>query len=287
MQETTHEIIRSKPKLPVYFDIYRSCNYIVPSHWHNHVEILLVLGGSMHLICREESYMLHKGDLFLVNSGDIHYTRSVGDCLALLLQVPFEFLNLLLPGFGAVRFQEYFSGDTHQTDSHFTAMVRHLLCMKDLYENEKDGYQFLFGSHLHEFLYLLYTAYRLPDVPAATEQDLKTLNRLKHIITYVEEHYAEPLSLSGISRYFALNPEYFCRYFKKNMGFTFLEYVNMVRLAHIYSDLLETADSITEIQQRHGFTNYKVFNRMFKEVYGCTPSKLRSRLITDGTVPGL
>ena len=149
MQKTTHEIIRSKPKLPVYFDIYRSCNYIVPSHWHNHVEILLVLEGSMHLICREESYMLHKGDLFLVNSGDIHYTRSVGDCLALLLQVPFEFLNLLLPGFGAVRFQEYFSGDAHQTDSHFTAMVRHLLCMKDLYENEKDGYPFLFGSHLH------------------------------------------------------------------------------------------------------------------------------------------
>ena len=85
----------------------------------------------------------------------------------------------------------------------------------------------------------------------------------------------EPLSLSDISDRFALNPEYFCRFFKKNMGFTFLEYVNMVRLSHIYSDLMQTGDSITQIMERHGFINYKVFNRMFKEVYGCLPSKFR------------
>lgn len=101
------------------------------------------------------------------------------------------------------------------------------------------------------------------------------LTRLKDIITYVERHYMEPLSLSDISDRFALNPEYFCRFFKKNMGFTFLEYVNMVRLSHIYSDLMQTGDSITQIMERHGFINYKVFNRMFKEVYGCLPSKVR------------
>ena len=39
---TTHEIITSKPKLPVYFDIYQSDNQLVPSHWHAHVEILYI-----------------------------------------------------------------------------------------------------------------------------------------------------------------------------------------------------------------------------------------------------
>ena len=110
---------------------------------------------------------------------------------------------------------------------------------------------------------------------STVSQDTKTLTRLKDIITYVERHYMEPLSLSDISDRFALNPEYFCRFFKKNMGFTFLEYVNMVRLSHIYSDLMQTGDSITQIMERHGFINYKVFNRMFKEVYGCLPSKVR------------
>ncbi|UQT30834.1 AraC family transcriptional regulator [Roseburia intestinalis] len=147
--------------------------------------------------------------------------------------------------------------------------------MGSLYKNEKNGYQFLFGSHLHHFLYILYTSYVLPQSQSTVSQDTKTLTRLKDIITYVERHYMEPLSLSDISDRFALNPEYFCRFFKKNMGFTFLEYVNMVRLSHIYSDLMQTGDSITQIMERHGFINYKVFNRMFKEVYGCLPSKVR------------
>lgn len=83
----------------------------------------------------------------------------------------------------------------------------------------------------------------------------------------------EPLSLSDISDRFALNPEYFCRFFKKNMGFTFLEYVNMVRLSHIYSDLMQTGrQHYTDRNAR--FYHYKVFNRMFKEVYGCLPSKV-------------
>jgi len=272
---TTHEIITSKPKLPVYFDIYQSDNQLVPSHWHAHVEILYISSGSMHVLCREESFLLHAGDIFLVNSGDIHYTRTIGRTETYLLQIPFDFFNQMLPGFASIRFQEYFSAEKYKNDPVFCEMRDHLLTMGYLYKNEKNGYQFLFGSHLHHFLYILYTSYVLPQSQSTVSQDTKTLTRLKDIITYVERHYMEPLSLSDISDRFALNPEYFCRFFKKNMGFTFLEYVNMVRLSHIYSDLMQTGDSITQIMERHGFINYKVFNRMFKEVYGCLPSKVR------------
>ena len=94
---TTHEIITSKPKLPVYFDIYQSDNQLVPSHWHAHVEILYISSGSMHVICREESFLLHTGDIFLVNSGDIHYTRTIGRTETYLLQIPFDFFNQMLP----------------------------------------------------------------------------------------------------------------------------------------------------------------------------------------------
>lgn len=272
---TTHEIIQSKSKLPVYFAVYYGSNQIVPNHWHAHLEIIYIQSGAMHIICRDEKYLLHAGDFFVVNSGDIHYTRTVGGTTVLLLQIPYHFLTQLLPDFDTLRFCELFSGDMQNNDSAFSEMVHHLLSMRSLYEQEKDGYQFLFGSHLQLFLYLLYTHYTKPQQPLLPEKDLKSLARLKEIITYVEAHYMEPLSLSAVSNEFALNTEYFCRYFKKNMGFTFLEYVNMVRLSHIYSDLLQTNETIAVLQERHGFTNYKVFNRMFKEVYGCLPSKIQ------------
>lgn len=193
---TTHEIITSKPKLPVYFDIYQSDNQLVPSHWHAHVEILYISSGSMHVICREESFLLHTGDIFLVNSGDIHYTRTIGRTETYLLQIPFDFFNQMLPGFASIRFQEYFSAEKYKNDPVFCEMRDHLLTMGYLYKNEKNGYQFLFGSHLHHFLYILYTSYVLPQSQSTVSQDTKTLTRLKDIITYVERHYMEPLSLS-------------------------------------------------------------------------------------------
>lgn len=116
---TTHEIITSKPKLPVYFDIYQSDNQLVPSHWHAHVEILYISSGSMHVICREESFLLHTGDIFLVNSGDIHYTRTIGRTETYLLQIPFDFFNQMLPGFASIRFQEYFSAEKYKNDPVF------------------------------------------------------------------------------------------------------------------------------------------------------------------------
>lgn len=73
----------------------------------------------------------------------------------------------------------------------------------------------------------------------------------------------------------ALNPEYFCRIFKKYTGSTFLDYVNQVRLTHIYEELISTDDTVTDILARNGFTNYKVFCRMFRETYGGTPTQLR------------
>ena len=54
-----------------------------------------------------------------------------------------------------------------------------------------------------------------------------------------------------------------------------MTYVNQVRLDHIYQDLIATQDGTMEIMERYGFYNQKVFYRMFKETYHCTPRELR------------
>ena len=59
------------------------------------------------------------------------------------------------------------------------------------------------------------------------------------------------------------------------MGITFLEYQNELRLSHIYRDLLTTDDAIHLILERHGFTNYKLFRRMFFEHFEMTPTEVR------------
>lgn len=271
-----HEIIAPKAGLPVYFDIYKSYNQLIPSHWHNHLEVLYIFQGTMHIVRNDEKYTINQSDLFVVNSGDIHLTRSPGSVEVLLLQIPYELLNQSIDRYKTIRFREYYPQSELGEDPIFQSMIHHLLEMRMLYEQGKDGYQFLFNSSLNLFLHTLYSHYAVRQNLEEKNKDAKHLSRLKEIIDYVEQNYKEPISLKEAASFVALNPEYFCRSFKKYTGFTFMEYVNMVRLTHIHSDILDTDDSITTIQERHGFTNYKVFNRMFKEAYGCTPSKLRA-----------
>jgi AraC-like DNA-binding protein/mannose-6-phosphate isomerase-like protein (cupin superfamily) len=281
---TTHEIISTKPQLPVYFDIYQSNNLLVPSHWHAHLEVLYLYHGTMHIVRNDEKYIIHEKDLFVINSGDIHYTRNVGSAEVFLLQIPYEFLNGSIHQFNTIRFNEYYAYPNLKEDPAFLEMMELVLKMGELYRQKGEGYQFLFSSNLNLFLQILYTHYSIRQNPVEQNKEAKQLARLREIITYVEQHYMEPLSLTDAASLAALNPEYFCRSFKKYMGLSFLEYVNMVRLTHIHNDILGTGDSITDIQEKHGFSNYKVFNRMFKEVYGCTPSRLRSAGTVGNTV---
>ena len=105
--------------------------------------------------------------------------------------------------------------------------------------------------------------------------DKLTLERIRNVITYVEDHFREPVSLHDIAGHLGLGKEYFCRFFKKNMGISFLQYVNEVRVSRIYQDLIRTDAPVSELAEQNGFSNQKLFNRTFKEIYGCTPSSVR------------
>lgn len=108
------------------------------------------------------------------------------------------------------------------------------------------------------------------------EDDIR-LERLAKITDYIEEHHEERISLEEVSGHFYLSREYFSRFFKENMGVTFSKYLNQIRLMHIYHDLSSTKENVLEITEKHGFTNYKLFNKMFQETYGCKPREVKQK----------
>ena len=68
------------------------------------------------------------------------------------------------------------------------------------------------------------------------------------------------------------DPKYLCRFFKKCMGTTFLEYQNDIRISHIYQDLVSTNDKIFVILERHGTTQSSAFENaaaLMPEVMEC------------------
>ena len=147
-----------------------------------------------------------------------------------------------------------------------------------LYINEPEGYRLRTESIVLELLYLLAGHFSIPlvkeDLPEGEAEPL----RIQEILAYIEAHYAEPLTLETVSAEFGLSREYFSRLFHKSVGITFLQHLNRVRIAHLYDDLIHTDEGIMNLCERNGLTNYKLFSRLFKEIYGCTPREIRRRI---------
>ncbi len=143
-----------------------------------------------------------------------------------------------------------------------------------------EGYILRFNSLLFEILFQLYHNFSVKIFQADLTHRTKDLNRLNLVLDYTNQHYNRPISIDEIARTAFLDSGYFCRFFKKHMGLTYLEYLNEVRLSHIYQDLISTPDSLQHILERHGFTNYKLFRRVFAEHFQATPSQIRKQLDT-------
>lgn len=102
--------------------------------------------------------------------------------------------------------------------------------------------------------------------------------RLRTVFNFVREHFKRQITLDEIAEKSSLTPPSFARYFKKNTGKTFTQFVNEYRLVHAIKLLAEEPISITDICYECGFNNFSHFNKLFKEYTGKSPSEYRKDL---------
>ena len=275
MSDTMHEKVITTDSMHARSFSYSSADQLITNHWHNSLEVLYIASGKMDTGINNAIYHLKRGDLIIINSGDIHFTRCRDYAKIYVLQVPYPLLNTHIPNYDYVRFQDSDGSVVFSNPAKVDELSRLMIQMYEIMLEQKPGYTLLFSSKLYQFLFILFQRYHT-DISSRTKQKSdRNLIRLEQVMNYVKSHYTQPISLEDAAQILSLNPEYFCRYFKKYMGMTFLEYVNSIRLYHIHQDLLNTNYSVSELMDRHGFTNYKLFSKMFRNTYGCPPGMFR------------
>ena len=83
------------------------------------------------------------------------------------------------------------------------------------------------------------------------------------------------ISIAEIAAQVEFSESHFMRYFKENMGTSFVDYLREYRLDMAARLLLVSDASIISIAEEVGFDNLSYFNRAFKKKYGITPSQYR------------
>ncbi|MOA31940.1 HTH-type transcriptional regulator YesS [compost metagenome] len=95
---------------------------------------------------------------------------------------------------------------------------------------------------------------------------------------YIQEHYADNITLESLSDMFYMNPYYFSSFFKKHIGENFKTYLTNIRMEHAHSMLMLTDMMVYEIAERVGYNNARHFSNMFKKKYGKLPLEYKQAM---------
>lgn len=101
--------------------------------------------------------------------------------------------------------------------------------------------------------------------------------KMTDVYGFVRENYSKPISLAKIAKVAHMTPFSFSRFFKKNSGAGFIEYLNRVRMNKACYLLRETEYQVHDIAANCGFSSISNFNKHFRRTEGLAPRDYRAQ----------
>ena len=100
-------------------------------------------------------------------------------------------------------------------------------------------------------------------------------NVIEKVLTYIDDHIEEELSLDTIAAVFNYSKFYMARIFAKRTGYTIYKYIQGRRLRQAAQKLVETNKPIVEIAYEAQYSSQQAFTQAFSRVYQCSPQVYR------------
>lgn len=270
-----HEFIQKNVELGIRLDFNIDAGSVVGKHFHDCIELLYIVNGKLEFHDNNKTLILTNNDFVVVNRMSIHSTKCVEGNTAILIQIPVDFLEKCMPEVRQYQFEVDIRSEDERIKTKLDKIREIMLDLLIANEFKVEGYMFRCYGLIFELFYILVHSFSKKVDYVTLLKSEKNMNRMKLVMDYVGEHYKEDVSLQTIADVVALNPVYFTRFFKQQTGITFLEYLNTIRIEHVYQDLLNTDLNVKDILEIHGCYNYKLFMKMFKSTYGETPKQFR------------
>lgn len=238
--------------------------------------ILFAVTGNVKIYASYGSFTLRENDLYVLNPYELHQIQVFEQGILLKMHLNVAMLryhrNLL---FGKKIFC-CLRDETDDEDCEYYGYLR--ICMAKIFMTARENREDKCCDIYVWALRILETLYKNYSCTTEYGQDEEDTERMQRIAEYVEVHYRDTITLEDISSSEGLSPEFFSRYMRKKFGVSFTMFLRKTRLAHAYSQLAETRDSVTDIAMENGFANVNSYIMAFREEYGCTPGEYRKNL---------
>lgn len=246
-------------------------------------ELVIVLNGhATHIVNQEEAF-IKKGNVFVINGSTSHAYKEPQDFKICNIMYRPEILESAaqdlrtLNGFQALFILEpFYRNITTYTSKLNLSMssleyVAHLVAvMIEEYECRLPGRQTMLTSRFMELVVYLSRHYD------HGEKDLdNAMMHLANAVSYIEDHYLEPITLEEIAATSNISIRHLNRIFKAYYLTTPIAYLQRLRLERACMLLRQTHLSVTEISYACGFNDSNYLTRQFKKAYGVSPQAYR------------
>lgn len=247
--------------------------YRAAPHWHKEIELIYLLDGTVTATKNNNKTTLNSGDLFLVNSGEIHSLNvDDGDRAVKTVRVylSFDFAKKFDDSLDLIYFK---AGSGTNAESQLKKL------MKGLADVETDFPGVKQYALIMDIFHVLFTSCRKQKQISLYGNCSVNFRNAKVAMEYIEEHYREDINLNVMAELVGLNPVYFSKYFKDATGRGFNAYLGTVRLKHALDDLLNHGMSIADAAKCGGFPSVKSFENVCKRSYGLTPLQFKKQQV--------
>ena len=204
-------------------------------HWHDRMELLYVLSGSLELHAQEGKYTVPAGQTAVAAPRQLHggFAGREGVVYHVFMFDVEKFCNATIAAQkylvpiceGKTGFQRVIDDDGMRE-----AEIRLLTALED-----RENHPLLVIGIIYELLGILYR-FRNEDIRGLLKQN----QAFSEILKYVNDRFDGKLSPKEVSARFGYNETYFCRRFREITGLTFTGYLLGVRMEYAQKLLMET-----------------------------------------------
>lgn len=252
-------------------------NVIVRSHWHDDIEIIYVTEGHLDCTVNGESIRVSAGTGICVNSKRIHSNRSKhGEYAvfyyalfnpALLCVSSYVEKNYVSPIIGEKSFDYLILKKGDWTEEILSTVI-------NMFESEdKSEAELEILEKSFRMLRIMHSS--LDTKSAYYTASAQYVDTFKEMLTYIEDHYPEKISLDDIANAGSVGKTLCAKIFKQFSGRTPGEYLVKFRIAESMRLLDEGRLSITDIALSVGFNSASHYTKSFREIIGTTPNKYK------------
>lgn len=256
----------------------------IPWHWHDEFEFGYIFRGSMLYKTDRNEFILQEGDGIFINSGVLHYLHPMTHSAGTGLRSQFFDRTFLAGSSGSIFDIKYIAPVLEQktldavpfyrSDAQSCAVLEKMLECEKMGMEKRPFFELRLRSLFSELWETIYSrAMEKKDVrdgynPAENE-------RIKKLLTYIQEHYSEKLTVAQLGREVHVSERECYRLFQNILGITPGEFIISLRLQKAQELLRFSDKSILEIALETGFGTSSYFCKTFREHHHMTPNQYR------------